>query len=584
MVRPAVVLAVLLFGLSGVTPVAQPEWHRQTPPLSTPWTDAVSPTNALPEYPRPQLTRDAWQNLNGVWEFEPALTAEPPFGRQLHEKILVPYPVESALSGIMRHETHMWYRRTFDIPEPWRSQRILLHFQAVDYDTTVYVNGHEVTRHAGGYDSFSADITDALTTGPQELVVGVTDTTGDGQPLGKQRAPGAGVFYTPSSGIWQTVWLEPVRPVHITRVDTTSNTTTGEVTLTVQGADGTPFRATASDHGHIVAQAEGTAGHPTTLTVGHPRLWSPDDPFLYDLRVTLSTGDTVGSYFGVRSVAVENHRILLNGKPFFQLGPLDQGFWPDGLYTAPTDAALEFDLQQEKALGFTMVRKHLKVEPDRWYYHADRLGLLVWQDMPAMTENVTPAPQARANFEIELHRVIDQHRSFPSIVTWVPFNEGWGDFDVARVADEIAAWDPTRLVDAESGVNCCRSQPDTGHGDLLDDHTYPGPGTPPLDPVRATVDGEYGGLGLKVRGHEFDPPGSFAYEMEPDSAALTRRYVELQQRLGTEVRRGLSAAVYTQLTDVEKEVNGFLTYDRRVRKLDFAVARRANLAVQSAAR
>ncbi|WIX79426.1 glycoside hydrolase family 2 TIM barrel-domain containing protein [Amycolatopsis carbonis] len=584
MVRPAVVLAVLLFGLSGVPPVAQPQWHRETPPLSTPWTDAVSPTNALPEYPRPQLTRDAWQNLNGVWEFEPAHTVEPPFGRQLREQILVPYPVESSLSGIMRHETRMWYRRTFDIPESWRSRRTVLHFQAVDHDATVYVNGHEVTHHTGGYDSFTADITDALTTGPQELVVGVTDPTGNGQPLGKQRAPGAGVFYTPSSGIWQTVWLEPVAPVHITRVDTTSNPATGEVTLTVQGADGTPFRVTASDHGHVVAQAEGTAGHPLTFTVGHPHLWSPDDPFLYDLRVTLSTGDTVGSYFGLRSIAVENHRLLLNGKPFVQLGPLDQGFWPDGLYTAPTDAALEFDLQQEKALGFTMVRKHLKVEPDRWYYHADRLGLLVWQDMPAMPENVTPTPQARANFETELHHVIDQHRSFPSIVTWVPFNEGWGDFDVARVADEIAAWDPTRLVDAESGVNCCRSQPDTGHGDLLDDHTYPGPGTPPPDPVRATVDGEYGGLGLRVRGHEFDPSGSFAYELEPDSAALTRRYVELQQQLATVVRRGLSAAVYTQLTDVEKEVNGFLTYDRRVRKLDFAVARRANLAVRSAAR
>ncbi|MGW4486786.1 glycoside hydrolase family 2 protein [Amycolatopsis sp. NPDC004368] len=578
MMRWAVVLSVVLL----TNPItAQPEWHPKTPPLSTPWTDEVSPTNALPEYPRPQLTRAEWQNLNGVWEFVSTQDV-PPFGRHLSERILVPYPVESALSGIMRHETKLWYRRTFAVPETWRTQRILLHFQAVDHDTTVYVNGHEVTHHTGGYDSFTADITDALTTGPQELVVRVTDATGDGQPLGKQRAPGAGVFYTPSSGIWQTVWLEPVAPVHITRLDTTTDPR-GRVTVTVQGADGHAFHAEAEDHGHVVGRVDGIAGHPATITLTRPHPWSPSDPFLYDLRVTLSTGDSVGSYFGLRSVAVEGGRILLNGKPFVQLGPLDQGFWPDGLYTAPTDAALAFDLRQEKALGFTMVRKHLKVEPDRWYYHADRLGLLVWQDMPAMPETVTPTPRARANFEAELHRVIDQHRSFPSIVTWVPFNEGWGDFDVARIADEVAAWDPTRLVDAESGVNCCRSAPDTGHGDLLDDHTYPGPGTPPPDATRARVDGEYGGLGLKVRGHEFAAGGSFAYELEPDSATLTRRYVELQDKLAAEVRRGLSAAVYTQLTDVEKEVNGFLTYDRRVRKLDFAAARRANLAVESAA-
>ncbi|WP_326568681.1 sugar-binding domain-containing protein [Amycolatopsis rhabdoformis] len=579
MVRPAVVLAVLLCALSGVSAVTAPRWHRLTPPLSTPWTDSVSPSNALPEYPRPQLTRPDWQNLNGVWEFG---TTQAPFGQHLPERILVPYPVESALSGIMRHETRMWYRRTFAVPETWRPHRILLHFQAVDYETTVFVNGHQVAHHTGGYDSFTADVTDALTTGPQELVVGVTDATGAGQPLGKQRAPGAGVFYTPSSGIWQTVWLEPVAPVHVTRVDTTPDVTRGAVTLTVLGADGRPFHAEAIDHGRVVGQVDGLAGRPATLTVARPHLWSPDDPFLYDLRVTLSTGDSVGSYFGLRSVAVDHGRLLLNGKPFVQLGPLDQGFWPDGLYTAPTDAALAFDLQQEKALGFTLVRKHLKVEPDRWYYHADRLGLLVWQDMPAMPETATPTPPARANFESELHRVIDQHRSFPSIVTWVPFNEGWGEFDVARVADEVAAWDPSRLVDAESGVNCCRSHPDTGHGDLLDDHTYPGPGTPPADATRARVDGEYGGLGLKVRGHEFDPAGSFAYEMQPDSAALTRRYVDLQHQLAGEVRAGLSAAVYTQLTDVEKEVNGFLTYDRRVRKLDFAVARQANLAVRSA--
>ncbi len=588
--RWAVALALAATGLA--VPAAHaatpPQWQRLAPPLSTPWTNDVSPANALPDYPRPQLTRAKWQNLNGVWEFAKADPGDAaPVGKSLPERILVPYPVESALSGIMRHETQMWYRRTFQLPRDWRGQRILLHFQAVDYDATVIVNGKTVTRHTGGYDSFSVDVTDALTTAKdQEIVVGVADPNDSGgQPLGKQRRPGDGIFYTPTSGIWQTVWLEPVASARIDRLDLTPDLGSVTVNAVVGGPVRQRVEAVAYDHGRVVGRVSGDANKPLKLTVSHPHLWTPDDPFLYDLRVRLSTGDEVGSYFGLRTIGVGKtpdgkQRMLLNGKFVMQVGPLDQGFWPDGIYTAPTDAALRFDLEQEKALGFNMVRKHIKVEPDRWYYHADKLGLLVWQDMPAMKDDIEPTPASRVTFESEMHRMIDQHRSFPSIVAWVPFNEGWGDYDVGRIADQVKAWDPTRLVNAESGVNCCRSEPDSGRGDIYDDHTYTGPGTPMQTGTRAAVDGEYGGLGLKVDGHQFDPAGSFAYEMEPDSATLTRRYGELQQRLLQVAQRcGVSAGVYTQTTDVEKEVNGFFTYDRQVRKMDFAAVRAANLAV-----
>ncbi|MFF1609027.1 LamG-like jellyroll fold domain-containing protein [Amycolatopsis sp. NPDC058278] len=594
MFRPARLAAVLALVLTGLAvPAAHaespPQWQRLTPPLSTPWTKDVSPANALPDYPRPQLTRDKWQNLNGVWEFSSAKPGEAaPVGRSLGERILVPYPVESALSGIMRHETNMWYRRTFQLPRDWRGQRILLHFQAVDYDTTVIVNGKTVSRHTGGYDAFSADVTDALTTArDQELIVGVADPNDQGgQPIGKQRQPGDGIFYTPSSGIWQTVWMEPVAAARIDRLDVTPDLGSVTVNAVVGGPVKQRVEAVAYDHGRPVGRVTGDANKPLKLKVDRPHLWSPDDPFLYDLRVKLvPSGDEVGSYFGLRTIGLGKtadgkQRMLLNGKFVMQVGPLDQGFWPDGIYTAPTDAALKFDLEQEKALGFNMVRKHIKVEPDRWYYYADKLGLMVWQDMPAMKDDVEPSAASRVNFESEMKRMIDQHRSFPSIVSWVPFNEGWGDYEVGRIADLVKSWDPTRLVNAESGVNCCRSEPDSGKGDIYDDHTYTGPGTPTQTGPRAAVDGEYGGLGLKVAGHEFDAAGSFAYEMEPDSATLTRRYGELQQRLLLVARRcGVSAGVYTQTTDVEKEVNGFFTYDRQVKKMDFAAVRAANLAV-----
>jgi len=571
-------------------------WRPKTPPLSTPWTDQVGPANALPDYPRPQLTRPRWQNLNGVWQFAPATAGEtPPIGQDLAERILVPYPVESALSGIMRHEERMWYRRTFTVPENWQAGkggRLLLHFGAVDYQATVYVNGAQVAHHRGGYGAFTADITGALRgSGAQDLVVGVYDPTdAGGQPTGKQRNNPGGIFYTPASGIWQTVWLEPVPPAHVDSLSMIPDLPASALQLSVNAsnAEGDTVVATAYDGNKRVGMVTGPPGAQLNVPVPKPKLWSPDSPFLYRLTVRIvrraTTVDQVGSYFGMRSVGMAQGadgrpRLVLNGTPIFAMATLDQGFWPDGVYTAPTDDALKFDLQRHKALGFNAVRKHVKVEPARWYYWADTLGLLVWQDMPAM-KIAPPTADAQAEFTRELRTMIEQHAGDPSVIGWIPFNEGWGEFDPAGIAAEVKSWDPSRLVDADSGVNCCYSLPDSGEGDVYDNHAYVGPGAPPSQASRIAIDGEYGGLGLEVPGHLW-PGNPQAYEMEPDSAALTRRYVELGGKL-LQVQNacGISGGIYTQITDVENEVNGLFTYDRRVEKVDGAQVRDANLAVE----
>ncbi|MET9970265.1 PA14 domain-containing protein, partial [Streptomyces sp. NPDC006356] len=440
--------------------------NRSTYQLRTRWADEVGPDNAHPEYPRPQLTRPAWRNLNGRWQFAAAEAGErPPVGKDLPERILVPYPVESQLSGLERHEDRMWYRRTFTVPADWRigsGKRLKLNFGGVDWRTEVYVNGTKVTEHTGGYDKFGADITDALKPGrTQELIVGVYDPTdaanGENPPLGKQRLDPSGIWYTPSSGIWQTVWMEPVAPDHVDGLRLTPDVDAGTLTVEAQGVrDGVPVTATAYEGRRKIATASGRTGRPLTLTLHDPHLWSPDDPFLYDLKVTVGA-DRVGSYFGMRSIAVEKvngvPRTVLNGEPIFLMATLDQGFWPDGLHTAPTDEALAYDLKAHKKLGFNSVRKHIKVEPDRWFYWADRLGLLVWQDMPAMTAGVNPSAEARAQYEREMKQMIDEHISSPSVVMWVTFNEGWGQYDIGRVAEQAKAWDPTRLVNNQSGLN-----------------------------------------------------------------------------------------------------------------------------------
>lgn len=589
--RPRRILAVFAL-LAGVLAVPAPAWSDyvpKTPPLTTPWTGQVSLTNPLPDYPRPQLTRPEWQSLNGQWQFAAATAiTNPPTGQNLAETVLVPYPIESALSGIMRHVNNMWYRRTFTVPSGWSGRRVQLNFGAVTWRTAVWVNGVSQGTHSGGYDAFSFDITNSLQAGQNELIVGVySPVDAAGVPLGKQRLNPGGIFYTASSGIWQTVWLEPTTPVRITRLDTTPDLAAGVLDLVVQTAGGTGQTVTAEavSGGQIVGSATGSPGQHLRLPVPNARLWTPDDPFLYDLRVRLSGGDTVSDYFGMRSVGKGMvggvMRPLLNGRFVFQMGTLDQGYWPDGMYTAPTDEALRFDLERQKALGFNMVRKHVKVEPARWFYWADRIGLLVWQDMPSMFSN---AAADRTNFEAELHRVIDQLKGITSIVMWVPFNEGWGEFDPARIADLVKTWDPSRLVDNNSGSNCCGF--DGGNGDVIDDHIYVGPGATNLpSATRAAVLGEYGGIGLRVAGHEWSPGNGFGYELAGDSATLTRRYVDLTGAVRDLIYpRGLSATVYTEPTDVENEVNGFYTYDRRILKLDSAQVLAVHNAVKAAAR
>ncbi|GAC1644591.1 MAG: hypothetical protein NVS4B8_15390 [Herpetosiphon sp.] len=554
-------------------------WQPKASPLSTQWSAAVTATNALPDYPRPQMVRADWQNLNGVWQFSAAQDGQkPPFNQNLPEGVLVPFPIESGLSGIQRHDDRMWYRRTFTVPATWKGRRVLANFGAVDWEARVYINGLEVGTHRGGYDAFSFDITPQLKDGTNEILVGVYDPTDSGgQPLGKQRNNPKDIFYTASSGIWQTVWLEPAPAARITRLDMTPDIARKELRLVVHaaGITGQTLHISALDSGTEVGQVDGAVETELRLPVPNTRLWSPDEPFLYDLKVSLHDGthvvDSVTSYFGMRSIEIAKVgnvlRPMLNNAFVFQIGTLDQGYWPDGIYTAPTDEALRFDIQKHKELGFNLIRKHTKVEPQRWYYWADKLGVLVWQDMPAMKLS-PPTPEAKQEFEAELRALVDDHRNAPSIVMWIPFNEGWGEYEPRRIADQIKQWDPSRLVNNNSGVNCCGST-DGGNGDVVDWHVYVGPETPLPSVIRASVLGEFGGLGLKTVGHEWRPGAHFSYQDESDAAALTRDYVGLITKLEPLMTRlGLNAAVYTQITDVETELNGLFTYDRTVLKVD----------------
>jgi len=572
------------------------QWKPQDGPLKTRWAADVKPEKVHAEYPRPQMVREQWQNLNGLWEYaiRPKDEGRP---EKLDGQILVPFPVESALSGVMKRvdeKQRLWYRRTFEVLRAWNGKRTLLHFGAVDWETTVWVNGKEVGAHRGGYDPFTFDITDALTgDGPQEIVVAVWDPTDAGpQPRGKQVQHPEGILYTPTTGIWQTVWLEPVPGSWISKLKIVPDVDAGTVRVTAEvGAPADRAAVTTSytiavevrDPAKVVASATSEPGELSLTAVAkipNAKLWSPESPFLYDLTVELrdpdgKPRDGVTSYFAMRKVSVGKDdagvtRLMLNNKPVFMFGPLDQGFWPDGLYTAPTEEAMKYDIEMMRKLGFNTIRKHVKVEPDRWYYWCDKLGMLVWQDMPsgntvgANEDRNTPrAKEATAQFELELRRMMDALGNHPCIVMWVPFNEGWGQYDTQRIAEWVKQYDPSRLVNNASGWT------DFGAGDVIDVHIYPGPGAPRPEERRAAVLGEFGGLGLPVAGHTWQAEKNWGYKSYKDSAELTEAYLGLISALRSlRADPGLSAALYTQTTDVEIEVNGLMTYDRAQFKVD----------------
>jgi hypothetical protein len=551
------------------------DWKPVENTLMTRWAKDVSPDRAHPEYPRPQLVREKWVNLNGLWDYAIRGKAEDrpvTFDGQ----ILVPFAVESALSGVKKAvtpEQRLWYRRTFAKPDAAAGKRLLLHFGAVDWHATVWLNGKCLGEHKGGYDPFSFDITEALSdAAEQELVVAVWDATNQGpQPRGKQVLQPGGIFYTAVTGIWQTVWLEAVPQTYIQSLKTVPDIDAGELQLTVTASGDAGVWARALDGSQEVAKAQGKVGETLRLKVDNAKLWSPDSPFLYDLRVGIADGDEVASYFGMRKIEVKKdeagvNRLFLNNKVLFQIGPLDQGWWPDGLYTAATDEALRYDVEITRKLGFNMARKHVKVEPARWYYHCDKLGLMVWQDMPSgggSGEKVGDGQEfPRSQFELELKRIIDAFHNYPSIVIWVPFNEGWGQHDTPIIAAAVQKYDPTRPVNEASGWT------DQGSGDVKDIHSYPGPAIPKLEEKRVAVLGEFGGLGIPVPGHLWWDKKNWGYRNFTDFKEIRAAYDGLIRRLHPLIGKGLSAAVYTQTSDVEGEVNGLMTYDREVVKYD----------------
>ena len=593
----SVFLFILLLLSSITLPAQDTAWQMIDTKILTPWAEEVDPQNPLPEYPRPQMVRTGWQNLNGLWQYriQEKDKAQP---QDYAGQILVPFAVESALSGVgerVGQDSVLWYKTTFTAPSARRGNRVLLHFGAVDWETYVYLNGQEIGSHQGGYDPFSFDITDQLQKkGPQELVVKVWDPTDEGpQPRGKQVKEPQRIWYTPVTGIWQTVWLETVPESYIASTKNTPSLEQSSFVISAQIENAQPndqLRVRVMDGSATMTEQTVSVDQAAVLPIVNPTLWTPDSPHLYDLEVALlrkgKVVDQVESYTAMRKSSMApndqgTQRMLLNDEVLFQYGPLDQGWWPDGLYTAPTDEALLFDILKTKEMGFNMIRKHVKVEPARWYYYCDSVGLLVWQDMPSGDMgndwNARPSvlggterdrtPESEDIFRTEWRAIMDAFYNFPSIVVWVPFNEAWGQFKTQEITEWTMQYDTTRLVNSASGGNFFPV------GDILDIHNYPDPQMP--DPAlfgqeRALVLGEYGGLGLPMEGHTWQEKDNWGYRSFSSQEELMTRYQKLIQDLKPFLEKGLSAAVYTQTTDVEIEVNGLMTYDRKVIKLDAA--------------
>jgi beta-galactosidase/beta-glucuronidase len=596
-------LKVIIISLFFCVTLFAQKWEPAGDKIKTPWTEKVSPENVWKEYPRPQFERREWKNLNGLWEYS-VIKKNQPRPKKFQGDILVPFCVESSLSGVMAEvqpDDRIWYRREFEIPKDWNGKSVILNFEAVDYSATVWVNDAVVGSHKGAYDRFSFDITPYLkSNGEQEIVLCVEDPSSTGpQPRGKQQISPRGIFYTPVSGIWQTVWIEAVsseaflKEVKIT-TDIDAETVAVIPILSKPLKPEYKVEVVISENGQTIAVSEVAADRKIVIDLNNPELWSPDHPFLYELGLTLrnTSGeviDEVESYFGMRKISLGdlngNKYLFLNNKPLFHYGTLDQGWWPDGLHTPPSDEAMEYDIEMTKKMGFNMIRKHIKVEPDRWYYHCDKLGMLVWQDMPsgmvalAAEENKWPAfvqmvPQTgmdlnhrsedAAQFEWELHRMIHIHYNSPSVVMWVPFNEGWGQYATCRIAEMIKDLDPTRLVNAVSGwaLRPC--------GDIYDIHSYQTEVHIPASSLdRASVLGEYGGIGFPVKGHQWNTEmRNWGYQTYHTSGELLTNYkYKFDQIVEMKKTKGLSAAVYTQTTDVEGEVNGLISYDRKVIKM-----------------